>query len=255
MSEGFGALLRRHRLAASLTQEALAERAAVSATAIAALERGRRRAPRLSTLRQIARALDLGPEDLAPGLSLLRGSSPRSPLHRAGHSDDIRSPSPSVPRQTVEDVWISPRSVGYPGTTGAVVVQRVATREWNHLVRGSHRIPPRYGWIQVLPPSSLSAVPSERMIESTARYIAGATRCKQAWDASFRRSHDGDGLSDRDLMEMHGAGLGLIWTTHTTDLQSALALLYQIEACCPGVPGGTDDRRDQAKRVLESRAH
>jgi len=37
----FGALLRRHRLAASLTQEALAERAAVSATAIAALERGR----------------------------------------------------------------------------------------------------------------------------------------------------------------------------------------------------------------------
>jgi transcriptional regulator with XRE-family HTH domain/tetratricopeptide (TPR) repeat protein len=58
-------MLRRHRLAASLTQEALAEKAAMSATAIAALERGRRRAPRLSTLRQIARALDLSAADLA----------------------------------------------------------------------------------------------------------------------------------------------------------------------------------------------
>ena len=65
MAEDFGALLRRHRLAASLTQEALAERAAVSATAIAALERGRRRAPRLSTLRQIARALGLSADELA----------------------------------------------------------------------------------------------------------------------------------------------------------------------------------------------
>ncbi|HEX4492828.1 MAG TPA: AAA family ATPase [Acidimicrobiia bacterium] len=65
MTEGFGTLLRRHRLAASLTQEALAERAAVSATAVAALERGRRRAPRLSTVRQLARALDLSPEAVA----------------------------------------------------------------------------------------------------------------------------------------------------------------------------------------------
>jgi len=65
VAEAFGVLLRRHRLAASLTQEALAERAAVSSTAIAALERGRRRAPRLSTLRQIARALDLSADDLA----------------------------------------------------------------------------------------------------------------------------------------------------------------------------------------------
>jgi len=65
MAESFGALLRRHRLAASLTQEALADQAAVSSTAIAALERGRRRAPRLTTLRQIARALGLSPEELA----------------------------------------------------------------------------------------------------------------------------------------------------------------------------------------------
>ncbi len=65
MGEQFGALLRRHRLAASLTQEQLAEQAMVSATAIAALERGRRRAPRLSTVRQLGMALGLNPDDLA----------------------------------------------------------------------------------------------------------------------------------------------------------------------------------------------
>ncbi len=65
MAETFGAMLRRQRVAKGFTQEALAERAAISATAVAALERGRRRAPRLSTLRQIARALDLDADELA----------------------------------------------------------------------------------------------------------------------------------------------------------------------------------------------
>ncbi|MDQ2831377.1 MAG: helix-turn-helix domain-containing protein, partial [Chloroflexota bacterium] len=49
-SAAFGALLRRHRLAASLSQEALAERAGLSANAVAALERGRRSAPRPDTV-------------------------------------------------------------------------------------------------------------------------------------------------------------------------------------------------------------
>jgi len=104
-------------------------------------------------------------------------------------------------------------------------------------------------------PISLNAVPTDRMIDATAQYIAGATRCKQAWDASFRRSHEGEELSERDLMEMHGAGLGLIWTTHTNDLQSALALLFHVEACCSPAHAGPDARRHQAKRVLESRVH
>jgi transcriptional regulator with XRE-family HTH domain len=65
MSESIGSMLRRHRLAASLTQEELAERSSLSSTAIAALERGRSRAPRLTTLRQLARTLDLSPEQLA----------------------------------------------------------------------------------------------------------------------------------------------------------------------------------------------
>jgi hypothetical protein len=90
------------------------------------------------------------------------------------------------------------------------------------------------------------------MIEAAARYIAGATRCKEAWDASFRQSDRGNRLTDRDLMEMHGAGLGLIWTTHTNDLPSALATLRRVEAINSAVEhDGSDRRHDHAKRVLE----
>ncbi len=46
----FGELLRRARVAAGLTQEALAERAGLSATAISALERGVRQTPQGETL-------------------------------------------------------------------------------------------------------------------------------------------------------------------------------------------------------------
>ena len=55
----FGDLLRRYRVAAGLSQEALAERAGVTAQAISALERGLRRTPYLSTVRLLAGALGL----------------------------------------------------------------------------------------------------------------------------------------------------------------------------------------------------
>jgi non-specific serine/threonine protein kinase len=58
----FGAVLRRFRLAAGLTQETLAERAQLSTTAISALERGVRQAPYDETVRLLADALALGPE-------------------------------------------------------------------------------------------------------------------------------------------------------------------------------------------------
>jgi predicted ATPase/transcriptional regulator with XRE-family HTH domain len=62
-TSGFGALLRRYRLVANLTQEALASRAQLSVEAISALERGRRTAPRAETLALLAAALELSPED------------------------------------------------------------------------------------------------------------------------------------------------------------------------------------------------
>ena len=58
-SDVFGDALRRHRLAAGLSQQALAERAGLSVRGISDLERGRRRVPRLETVRMIADGLGL----------------------------------------------------------------------------------------------------------------------------------------------------------------------------------------------------
>ena len=71
-NETLGAQLRRHRLAATLTQERLAEKAGISPAGVAALESGRRRTPRLTTLRLLADALDLD----APQRSALAVAAP-----------------------------------------------------------------------------------------------------------------------------------------------------------------------------------
>ncbi|MFY9666011.1 MAG: helix-turn-helix domain-containing protein [Candidatus Cybelea sp.] len=61
----FGTLLRHYRLAAGLSQEALAERARVSSEGISALERGYRRTPQRETLSLLADALALDAEQRA----------------------------------------------------------------------------------------------------------------------------------------------------------------------------------------------
>src|SRR5918993_778228 len=62
-SGDFGGRLRRHREAAGLSQEELAERAALTAKAISALERGERQHPYPQTLRALANALNLSDAD------------------------------------------------------------------------------------------------------------------------------------------------------------------------------------------------
>jgi transcriptional regulator with XRE-family HTH domain len=57
----FGDVLRRLRIAAALSQEALAERAGVSPRGISDLERGARRTPHLITVRLLADGLALSP--------------------------------------------------------------------------------------------------------------------------------------------------------------------------------------------------
>src|SRR5581483_1328873 len=59
----FGELLRKHRTAAGVTQERLAEVARVSANAISSLERGARRAPHRDTVSLLALALGLTGSD------------------------------------------------------------------------------------------------------------------------------------------------------------------------------------------------
>lgn len=62
-SGDFGGRLRRHREAAGLSQEELAERAALTAKAISALERGERQHPYPQTVRALANALSLSDAD------------------------------------------------------------------------------------------------------------------------------------------------------------------------------------------------
>jgi transcriptional regulator with XRE-family HTH domain len=55
----FGALLRRYRLSIGLTQEALAQRAGVSASAVSDIERGLHQAPQRETALRLIEALGL----------------------------------------------------------------------------------------------------------------------------------------------------------------------------------------------------
>ena len=61
----FGELLHRYRVASRLTQEALADRAGLSARGISDLERGVRAGPRRDTLRLLIEALQLSPPERA----------------------------------------------------------------------------------------------------------------------------------------------------------------------------------------------
>src|SRR5947209_11591632 len=63
--QAFAALLRRHRLAAELTQEELAERAGLSVRGISDLERGVNRAPYVATILRLGDALRLSDEQRA----------------------------------------------------------------------------------------------------------------------------------------------------------------------------------------------
>jgi predicted ATPase/transcriptional regulator with XRE-family HTH domain len=73
----FGALLRRHRLAAGLSQDALAERAGMSSVGISALERGDRRSPYRDTVMLLVKALRLAPGDAAEFEAVAARQRPR----------------------------------------------------------------------------------------------------------------------------------------------------------------------------------
>ncbi len=78
----FAELLKQHRLAAALSQEALAERAGVSARAISDLERSLHRAPYPDTIRLLAEALGLSSEARARLIAAVvrqRGSTAAPP--------------------------------------------------------------------------------------------------------------------------------------------------------------------------------
>ena len=94
----FGELLRRHRVAAALSQEELAERAGLSVRGLSDLERGARRAPRLETVRLLTDALGLAEPERAALLAAARRSDPPEHHHaRAAEAAPSRLPVPLTP--------------------------------------------------------------------------------------------------------------------------------------------------------------
>jgi transcriptional regulator with XRE-family HTH domain len=81
-SAPFGALLQRHRVAAGMSQAALAERAGLSTRAISALKRGLRRQPYLETVRMLAEALRLDAEQRAAIVAAARPEREAAPPRR-----------------------------------------------------------------------------------------------------------------------------------------------------------------------------
>src|SRR5262245_2017025 len=124
-----GAVLRRQRVAARLTQEQLAARAGLSTDEIAALEHGRRRSPRPATMHQLAAALALSGAERE---ALLAAAWPpvSAPLARRGASvwtvanrltlPPVAQPTPLIGR-TTELASIRRRLVG-DGAEGARVL-------------------------------------------------------------------------------------------------------------------------------------
>src|SRR5919204_1838054 len=72
----FGALLKRYRSAAGLTQEGLAERAGLSARGISDLERGVSRTHRADTVQRLARALGLSARERGTFAQAALGGAP-----------------------------------------------------------------------------------------------------------------------------------------------------------------------------------
>ena len=109
----FSILLRRHRVAAGLTQEELAERALISVRTISDAERGIARRPQMHTMRQLADGLALEGESRRQFLDSARG-----PTHAAAEDVGENGPSRILPMANEQSADGQPARVLLPGTWG-----------------------------------------------------------------------------------------------------------------------------------------
>jgi transcriptional regulator with XRE-family HTH domain len=119
----FGELLRRHRRAAGLTQEGLAERSGVSVRAISDLERGLKQRPHRETLRLLSDGLDRSPSDRRALAAATRAPPTAADVRRSvnGSATGVRLPEPVTPmrgrrheRAEVMTMLLPPRSASSP---------------------------------------------------------------------------------------------------------------------------------------------
>ncbi len=85
-SPDFASLLRRYRRRSGLTQEALAERAGLSAASVSLLERGITLAPQRATVSMLSDALALAPVEAMDFLAQARGP------HRSDGNGEFQAP-------------------------------------------------------------------------------------------------------------------------------------------------------------------
>ena len=104
--ETFGARLRKHREAAGLTQEELAEKAGLSVNAVGQLERGERKRPYPHTVRSLAGALGLSEQE---GSALLASSPRRGASTPPATVTDL--PAPLTPLVGREEYVVAVRSL------------------------------------------------------------------------------------------------------------------------------------------------
>lgn len=111
----FGALLRRYRKMAGLTQEELAERALLSAYTVSALERGSSQSPRKDTLDLLADALGLAPPERAALAAAARGPEALAPPAAVpGPPAVMVLATPEVERAAAEAVVTALAAQGLP---------------------------------------------------------------------------------------------------------------------------------------------
>ena len=96
-SSGFGTLLRQYRVAAALSQEALAEQAGLSTRAISDLERGVKTRPHLETVRLLADVLGLSESERAALAAAAHPPRPASVLPPAPGSSELNSDVAGLP--------------------------------------------------------------------------------------------------------------------------------------------------------------
>ena len=184
----FGSLLRRHRQAAGLTQEELAERAGLSIEGISALERGVNRAPRKDTVELLAEALSLSATARAAFANAARTGA--QPLTTPTAPADAASLPPLVGR-TAElarlehhlagsgsPIWLL---AGDPGIGKSRLLHEAARRApilgWSVLEGGCHR---RSGQEPYAPSSARWNAPSPAVLPPS---VAPTYKAAPGWCA------------------------------------------------------------------------
>ena len=110
----YGELLRRYRLAAGMTQEALAARAGLSPQGIGALERGDRRTPRKATLTLLADALALSPVEQQRFMDMARRGTVPTFTPNGQNAEHTPTANPLIGRTTEIEQLLSHLSTDGP---------------------------------------------------------------------------------------------------------------------------------------------